>query len=164
MDLIRKDLEANKGNIKSSLLVIGFRISHWFSTSTLKRIIGFPFRLFYKFVTEWIFNFELKDTTSIGAGFQIWHCGHGTVIGPAVIIGENVSIRHNTTIGGKGFDGKGKRPVIGNNVSIGPHCVIIGEITIGDNAVIGAGSVVVKDVLPNDVVVGNPAKPIGKRK
>ena len=52
----------------------------------------------------------------------------------------------------------GKRPVIGNNVSIYTGAIVIGNITISNNAVIGAGSVVVKDVPENAVVVGNPAK------
>ena len=53
-----------------------------------------------------------------------------------------------------------KRPVIGNNVTIGCHACILGDIRIGDNVVIGAGAVVVKDVPNNVVVAGNPAKVI----
>jgi len=52
----------------------------------------------------------------------------------------------------------GKRPTIGNNVSIYTGAIVIGDINIGDNSSIGAGSVVVKDVPDNAVVVGNPAK------
>ena len=53
-------------------------------------------------------------------------------------------------------------PVIGNNVSIGANSVIIGAIKIGNNSIIAAGSIVVKDVLKNSVVAGNPAKLINK--
>ncbi len=157
---IKTDIRANRGNKLSLLLVLSFRMSHYFTCSRSLRIIGFPVRLYYKILSEWIFRIQLKDVTTIGGGFQIFHGGFGTVIGPKVVIGNNVKIRHHTTIGGKGFDGKGPRPVIGNNVSIGPGCIILGGIHIGDNACIGAGSVVVKDVEANEVVAGNPARHI----
>lgn len=69
-------------------------------------------------------------------------------------IGDNFSCIHCTTIGKK----DDKRPRIGNNVTVGCHVAIIGDITIGNNVTIGAGSVVVKDVPDNAVVVGNPAR------
>lgn len=65
-------------------------------------------------------------------------------------------IRCNTCIGG-GFDGK-NAPIIGNNVNIGANVCIIGGIRIGDNVDIGAGTVVVKDIPDNAVVVGNPGR------
>ena len=75
-----------------------------------------------------------------------------------VKIGKNCSIRPYTVIGNK-QDGKNEQvPIIGDNVTIGCNVSIIGKITVGDNAVIGAGSVVVKDVPANAVVVGNPAR------
>jgi len=158
--VIKADIKANKGNTRSLLLVLTFRMSHYFVHNRLRRIIGFPVRLFYKMLSEWIYRIDLKDVTTVGKGFQLYHGGFGTVIGPRVVIGDYVAIRHNTTIGGKGFDGTGPRPVIGNNVSIGPGCIILGDIHIGDNAQIGAGSVVVKDVEKNEVVAGNPARHI----
>ena len=69
-------------------------------------------------------------------------------------IGDNFSCLHCTTIGKKG-PGE-RRPRIGNNVTVGCHVAIIGNITIGNNVTIGAGSVVVKDIPDNAVVVGNP--------
>ena len=69
-------------------------------------------------------------------------------------IGENLYVNHLVTIG----EVNGKRPTIGNNVSIFTGAIIIGDITIGNNCVIGAGSVVVKDIPDNSVVVGNPGK------
>lgn len=75
-------------------------------------------------------------------------------------IGENFSFKNSTTIGCKNH----KRPIIGNNVEVGVNVVIIGNVNIGDNAIIGAGAVVVKDVPKNAVVAGNPAKVLYFRK
>ena len=82
----------------------------------------------------------------------------GIVINKNAKIGKNCTIFQNVTIGDKmtGTD-KERYPVIGDNVTIYANSVIIGGIKIGDNAIIGAGAVVVKDVSPNAVVAGNPA-------
>ena len=93
----------------------------------------------------------------IGGGLYIQH-GFSTVIA-ANEIGENCSINQQVTIG---FVGK-NAPVIGNGVSITAGSIVIGNVHIGDNAFIGAGSVVTHDVAENDTVVGVPAKPIKKK-
>ena len=69
-------------------------------------------------------------------------------------IGDNFTFINCTTIGKKG----NKRPIIGNNVTLGANVVIIGDVKIGNNVIIGAGSVIVKDIPDNSVVAGNPAK------
>lgn len=78
----------------------------------------------------------------------------GVVIGDQVIIGDFCTIYQNSTIGQK----NGKYPIIGNNVTIYPSSIIIGGINIGDNSIIGAGSIVMKDVEQGTVVAGNPAR------
>lgn len=69
-------------------------------------------------------------------------------------------MRQNTTIGAKGFNGEDDSPTIEDDVTIGPNSCIIGNIKIGKGSIVGAGAVVVKDVPPYSVVVGNPAKVI----
>ena len=77
----------------------------------------------------------------------------GVVMAQEATFGENCRIYQNTTIGLK----NGKAPTIGNNVEIFANSVIIGDVHIGDNATIGAGSVVTKDIPANEVWAGNPA-------
>lgn len=150
-------------NLKSAFFIRIYRISHKCTQNKTYRILGFPIRLFYKILSEYIYHFELKDTTKVGANLTIWHGAHSTVIVGNAVIGDNVTIRHNTTIGGKGFNDEDQVPTIGNNVEIGANCCIIGKIKIGDNAIIGAGSVVIKDIPANAIVAGNPAKIIRYR-
>ena len=84
----------------------------------------------------------------------------GIVINADAVIGKNCLIFQNVTIGeGKYFKRtNSKVPTIGNNVTVFANSVIIGGVTIGDNSVIGAGSVVLSDVDSNSVVAGNPAR------
>lgn len=86
------------------------------------------------------------------------HQGFGIVITPGAKIGEGTYIQHGVTIGVN--EDTMEVPVIGRKVRIGAQAVIIGNVNIGDNAIIGAGSVVVKDVPANATVVGVPVKVI----
>ena len=96
--------------------------------------------------------FAIPKELKIGGGFMAYH-PYATVLN-AETIGENFTCLQCTTLG----YGKGGRPRIGNNVSIGANVVIIGGVNIGDNVIVGAGSVVVKDVPSDCIVAGNPAR------
>ncbi|ELC8424557.1 serine O-acetyltransferase [Clostridium perfringens] len=99
---------------------------------------------------------EIHPGAKIGKGLFIDH-GMGVVIGETAEIGDNVTIYHGVTLGGTGKD-KGKRhPTIGNNVIIGCGAKILGPISIGDRAKIGANSVVLKNVPNGKTAVGIPA-------
>ena len=101
----------------------------------------------------------------VGEGFFIDH-GNGVVIGETAEIGENVTLYQGVTLGGTGFATGKRHPTVQDNVTIGSGAKLLGPITIGHGAKIGANSVVIHDVPPNSTVVGNPGHPVrvdGKR-
>ncbi|MBI0583138.1 MAG: serine O-acetyltransferase [Methanomassiliicoccus sp.] len=105
---------------------------------------------------------DVHPGATVGKGFFIDHAT-GVVVGETTIIGDNVSIFQGVTLGGVSTSKEEKRhPTIGNNVTIGAHATVLGDIVVGDNSKVGAGSVVVKDVPPNSTVVGIPGKVVRK--
>lgn len=105
-----------------------------------------------------ILGVEIPCRTQIGEDFTLYHGGRGSVVNPYSVIGNHVTLRHNTTLGSKGLHLDTRCPIIEDYVNIGPNVCIIGEITVGHHSIIGAGAVVVKDVPPYSIVAGNPAK------
>ena len=100
---------------------------------------------------------EIHPGAIIGKGLFIDH-GAGVVTGETAIVGDNVTMFQGVTLGGTGKQ-KGKRhPTIGNEVFIGSGAKILGNITIGDHAKIGANAVILKDVPENVTVVGVPGR------
>jgi putative colanic acid biosynthesis acetyltransferase WcaB len=149
---------------KESMVIALYRCAHYFASKKKQAflifLIGVPILVLYRLFVEWGLNIEIPAKTKIGKGFMLHH-GQGLVIHPDTIIGHNVTLRHGTTIGNKDMGSLPSRPpVIEDNVNIGAHVVVIGDITIGKDAIIGAGSVVLMDVPANSVVAGNPAKVI----
>lgn len=105
---------------------------------------------------------EIHPAAKIGTGFVIDH-GMGVVIGETAEVGQNCLLYQGVTLGGTGKE-KGKRhPTLGNSVTVGAGAKILGAITIGNNAVIGANSVILKPVPDNAICVGVPGR-ITKKK
>lgn len=104
-----------------------------------------------------IFSCDLSVGTQIGEGTKLVHNGLGCVINPEVIIGNNVRIYQNVSLAGRNNRGV---PVIEDDVFIGAGACVLGGVTVGKGASIGANAVVLKDVKPYTTVVGIPAKEI----
>lgn len=100
---------------------------------------------------------QIPYRTEIGKGLHIGHFGC-IVVNSSVRIGKNCNITHGVTIGQVNRGKKEGCPVIGDRVYLGPGCKVLGRIRVGDDAAIGANSVVVDDVPENAVVVGVPGK------
>jgi serine O-acetyltransferase len=106
-------------------------------------------------VSHVVFTASLPHTATIGEGCMFLHRGMGTLIGDEVRIGKRVIIGPFVSIGGRIAPAN---PVIEDDVVIGGHAMILGDITVGRGAVIGANAVVIKDVPPNAIMAGPPAQ------
>ena len=114
---------------------------------------------------RWLTGVEIHPGAKIGRRFFIDH-GMGVVIGETAEVGDDVTLYQGVTLGGTTLNPGKRHPTIGNGVVIGGGAKILGNIHIGDNCRIGAGSVVLRDVPPDSTVVGVPGHIIfrnGKR-
>jgi serine O-acetyltransferase len=102
---------------------------------------------------------EIHPAAKIGSDFFIDH-GSGVVIGETAEIGDRVTLYQGVTLGGTGF-ARGKRhPTLEDSVTVGSGAKLLGPVTVGRNAKVGANTVVIEDVPPETTVVGNPGHPV----
>lgn len=123
------------------------------------------FRLLPRFLSHFgrfFTGIEIHPGASIGRRFFIDH-GAGVVIGETSDIGDDVLIYQGVVLGGTTTEKKKRHPTVGNNVVIGAGAIALGPITIGDDARIGSGSVVIKSVPPGVTVVGVPGRSVEDR-
>ena len=113
-------------------------------------------------IARFLTGIEIHPGAKIGEGFFIDH-GMGVVIGETAEIGNNVILYQGVTLGGTSHLRVKRHPTLGNNVVVGVGAQVIGNIHIGDNTKIGAGSVVVNSVPPNATVVGVPGRVVAIR-
>jgi serine O-acetyltransferase len=106
-----------------------------------------------------ITGIEIHPAARIGSDFFIDH-GSGVVIGETAEIGDRVTLYQGVTLGGTGF-ARGKRhPTLDDDVTVGSGAKLLGPVTVGRNAKVGANTVVIEDVPPQTTVVGNPGHPV----
>ncbi len=134
--------------------LLAHRVAHGLQVSgmpVLPRVIS----MFARAVT----GIEIHPSARIGEGLFIDH-GAGVVIGETADIGNDVTLYQGVTLGGTGFATGKRHPTVEDNVTIGSGAKLLGPITIGHGAKIGANSVVITDVPPHSTVVGNPGHPV----
>jgi serine O-acetyltransferase len=112
-------------------------------------------------VNRFFTGIEIHPNARIGRGFFIDH-GMGVVIGETAEVGDGCTIYQGVSLGGTSLSHGKRHPTLGNNVTVGASAVLLGAITIGDNARIGGGSVVIRDVPANATAVGVPARVVMK--
>lgn len=108
-------------------------------------------------ITRHITGVEIHPAAQIGKHFFIDHA-MGVVIGETTIVGDNCVLYQGVTLGGTGNETGKRHPTLGNNVLIGAGTKVLGPVFIGDNARIGAGSVVLRNLPANCTAVGVPAE------
>ena len=112
---------------------------------------------FVSHVARFLTGIEIHPAAQLGPGLFIDH-GMGVVIGETAEVGENVTLLQGVTLGGTSLKREKRHPTLGDNVVVGAGAKIIGGFKIGDGSRIGAGSVVVREVPTNSVVVGVPGR------
>lgn len=153
-DLYRHTRKVSVGLVVKHLLFnAGFAYMFWFrlcrSKNMLIRILA---RLMHRMLSV-RYQIQLPKETRVGPGLYIGHAT-GVIVNSTATIGANCNLSPFTVIGSN----QGQAATIGDCVYIGPHVSIVEDITIGDGSIIGAGSVVIRDVPRNSVVVGNPGR------
>jgi serine O-acetyltransferase len=108
-------------------------------------------------VTRTLTGVEIHPGASIGRRFFIDH-GMGVVIGETSVVGDDVMLYHDVTLGGRSMARVKRHPTVGDRVTIGSGARVLGDINLGDDSQIGANSVVTRDVPAGAVAVGIPAQ------
>ncbi len=132
-----------------------YRIAHWHWTHGREAMA-----LYIQNRISDVFGVDINPAARIGRGIMMDHAS-GIVIGETAVVGDNVSMLHGVTLGGTGKESGDRHPKIGSGVLIGAGAKILGNISVGENARVAAGSVVLKPVPANCTVAGIPAKIVG---
>lgn len=157
---IRADLRAHGGHwgAQGFWALVVYRFGRWrygIRSPWLRKPLSVLYRVAYKLV-QILTGIELPCEAVIGRNFVIDHFG-GIVISGYARFGDNCRIRNGVVVGLSRVEDP-IAPVIGNNVDIGTGATLLGRITIGDNVLIGANAVVVRDVPADHIAVGVPAR------
>jgi serine O-acetyltransferase len=135
-----------------------WRIAHWLWQQG-RRLLA----LYIQHRITELFDVDIHPAAILGSGIMLDH-GTGLVIGETTVIGDDVSILHGVTLGGSGAHGGDRHPKVQRGVLLSAGAKLLGNITIGEGAKVGAGSVVLGDVPAHVTVAGVPARQVGRAK
>jgi len=141
------------------------RFGNWRMTIRLF-VLRAPLSVLYRILFRWVRNrygIELPYTASLGRRVVFQHQS-GIVIHGRSVIGDDCVIRHGVTLGNRYAHAPDDAPRLGNRVNVGAGAKVLGNVTIGDGAAIGANAVVLQDVPSSATAVGIPARVVVKRK
>lgn len=133
--------------------VLIYRLTHWLWQRNIKFIARF-----LSYLARIFTGIEIHPGASIGQRLFIDH-GFGVVIGETAMIGDDVTIYHDVTLGGTSLVKGRRHPQVGNGVIIGAGAQLLGPIEVGENARIGSNAVVITNVPAGTTMVGVPARP-----
>lgn len=133
-----------------------YRVAHWLWMNDRK-----PMAFFLQNRISEVFAVDIHPAARMGKGILIDH-GTSVVIGETAVVGDDVSMLHEVTLGGTGKESGDRHPKVGHGVLIGAGAKILGNVKIGDGSKIASGSVVLHEVPPHATVAGVPAKIVGR--
>lgn len=165
--LWREDLRAHRGDwtLPGFRAVAVCRFGQWRMGIRFKPLRA-PFSVVYRWMYRRcrnVYGIELPYTVQLGRRVVIEHQGTIVIHGNAVI-GDDCVLRQGVTLGNRYLERPFEAPTLGQRVNLGAGAKLLGNITIGDDAVIGANSVVLEDVAAGTTVVGIPARPVSVRR
>lgn len=152
---LKADLAVN--DARGIIVLVLFRTA---SCAALPAVIRRPVGIFYTILVCWFFGIDLPVGTSVGPGLRLNH-STGLVVHRDAVIGAHCDIKHGCTVGLRVSGGE--PPVLRDGVVLGAGSHVVGGITLGENAEVGAGAVVLTDVPPDHIAVGNPARVLPRR-
>jgi len=162
--LVREDFRTNDASLthQGFLMLFVHRFGNW-RMDIGPRLLRLPLTVLYRVLnklTQILFGMKLDYTVKVGRRVKLEHFG-GMILG-AREIGDDVVLRQNTTLGIRSVAEVRAKPTLGSRVDVGAGAVIVGDIHIGDNSIIGANSVVFSNVPEGSVVMGVPGRIIGQ--
>jgi serine acetyltransferase len=169
VDVLRyvfQDWQSNRANQFSRSVLVTYRIGHLIAQSGMPSAVRVPVRFIHRLINAFVLKIVnsgyITPLAEIGPGLKLPNGLSGVFINGQARVGANVVIFHQVTLGTHGI-GRREAPTIGDDVVVGAGAKVIGGVHVGDRAIIGANSLVAKDVPADHVAIGVPARVIRMR-
>lgn len=163
---LREDYRTHEGIVSSQgfWVMVVYRFGRWryrVKPAAARKPLSMIYRCL-KVIVQVLTGIDLPCEATVGRRFRIDHFG-GVIVSGDAVLGDDVVIRNGVTIGLRHREDPGS-PVIGNRVDIGAGAKILGRIRVGDDVIIGANAVVIRDVPDNSIAVGVPARILPRKR